>query len=392
MMQSVLHVNDFDPLRNFHSLWQLPKLPLTEMVGGYSPFFESYDQELLICTNSGHVQIKNQLPPNLLYAESEYSYRTGDSFKSTGGILFFQDFLKKVSGTYHFHSMVDIGGNDLALAVLIRDFGHYCTVIDPVCSAIDGQTVDDIYVLGRLVENVDLSADIEQPDLVICRHSLEHFSNPRQVINQWFQQCHPDCLYIVEIPCFENLVEGLRFDAIFHQHYHYFDLKSLKQLLWECGGEYIDHTYNYQGSCGGALLIAFKKASQPQPQPNRIDIEGRIAYIERRIKLYTQQMEVMGTLLQQLPEPVYGYGAGLMIATLGYHLKTDFSNLVCVLDDDPSKDGMTYKNVPVKVKFTGNETPPPNSSYIVTSLENIRPIYRRIQDLTPRRILIPIVC
>jgi hypothetical protein len=53
---------------------------------------------------------------------------------------------------------------------------------------------------------------------------------------------------------------------------------------------------------------------------------------------------------------------------------------------------MTYKNVPVKVKFTGNETPPPNSSYIITSLENIRPIYRRIQDLTPRRVLIPIVC
>jgi hypothetical protein len=391
-MRLINDMHDFDSSRKFYTLWHLPRLPLTEMVGNYLPSFESYDQELLICTDSGHVQVRNQLPPDLLYAESEYAYRTADSFKSTSGILLFQEFLKKVSGTNQFHSIVDIGGNDLALALLVRDCGNYCTVIDPVCSAIDGQTVDDIYVLGQLVENIDLSSDIEPPDLVICRHTLEHFSDPRQVINQCFQQCHPDCLYVVEIPCFESLVEGLRFDAIFHQHYHYFDLKSLKQLIWECGGEYIDHTYNYQGSCGGALLIAFKKASQPQPQPTQIDIENRIAYIERRIKLYTQQMEVMGTLLQQLPEPVYGYGAGLMIATLGYHLKTDFSNLVCVLDDDPPKDGMTYKNVPVKVKFTGNETPPPNSSYIVTSLENIRPIYRRIQDLTPRRVLIPIVC
>jgi len=389
MIESQTH--DVGNTHELYSLWKLPGFPITEQIGLYS-FSEGYDQELVISMQSGHVQLRYQLSPELLYKSSNYSYRTGGSLKAGRDLLFFKDFLSKIATDRWFSSIVDIGGNDLTLSKLIRSSAQHCTVIDPVCSAIDGQTVDDIYVLGRLVENVDLSVDIEQPDLVICRHTLEHFSDPRQVINQCFQQCHPDCLYIVEIPCFESLVEGLRFDAIFHQHYHYFDLKSLKQLIWECGGEYIDHSYNYQGSCGGALLIAFKKASQPQPQPTQIDIENRIAYIERRIKLYTQQMEVMGTLLQQLPEPVYGYGAGLMIATLGYHLKTDFSNLVCVLDDDPSKDGMTYKNVPVKVKFTGNETPPPNSSYIVTSLENIRPIYRRIQDLTPRRVLIPIVC
>jgi hypothetical protein len=387
-----LQIRNVDNTNGFYSLWKLPGFPVTEQIGPYLSSIHGYDQELVICTQSGHVQLKYQLSPDLLYESSNYSYRTSESLKAGRDLLFFKNFVSKITEDSQFFSVVDIGGNDLTLSKLIRSSAQHCAVIDPVCSSIDGQTVDNIYVLGRLVENVDLSSDIEPPDLVICRHTLEHFSDPRQVINQCFQQCHPDCLYVVEIPCFESLVEGLRFDAIFHQHYHYFDLKTLKQLIWECGGEYIDHSYNYQGSCGGALLIAFKKAAQPQPQPIRIDIEDRIAYIERRIKLYTQQMEVMGTLLQQLPEPVYGYGAGLMIATLGYHLRTDFSNLICVLDDDPSKDDMTYKNVPVKVKFTGNETPPPNSSYIITSLENIRPIYRRIQDLTPRRVLIPIVC
>jgi len=80
-----------------------------------------------------------------------------------------------------------------------------------------------------------------------------------------------------------------------------------------------------------------------------------------------------------------------MLATLGYHLHTDFSSIECVLDDDASRDGATYENIPVTVRHTAKVAPAPDSSYLITSLENIRPIYRRILDLAPRRILIPLV-
>lgn len=93
--------------------------------------------------------------------------------------------------------------------------------------------------------------------------------------------------------------------------------------------------------------------------------------------------------LDALPGPVYGYGASLMLATPGYHLQTDFSQLTCVLDDDVARDGATYENIPVTVRHTAKVAPAPNSSYLITSLENIRPICRRILELTPRRILVP---
>jgi hypothetical protein len=102
-------------------------------------------------------------------------------------------------------------------------------------------------------------------------------------------------------------------------------------------------------------------------------------------------MALMKEELDMLPGPVYGYGASLMLATLGYHLQTDFSQLECVLDDDPNRDGTTYENIPIEVRHTAKIAPAPNSSYLITSLENIRPIYRRILDLEPRRILVPTV-
>ena len=100
---------------------------------------------------------------------------------------------------------------------------------------------------------------------------------------------------------------------------------------------------------------------------------------------------MMKELLDALPQPVYGYGASLMLATLGYHLQTDFSQLTCVLDDDPARDGATYEIIPVTVRNTAKVAPEPNSSYMITSLENIRPIFRRILELTPRRIVVPLI-
>jgi hypothetical protein len=375
--------------KDFHSLWKLPGLPLTERFGPYDPNHKlAFDQELLISLPTGHVQLRNQVDPKILYNSSEYSFRTGGSDKSRRDVNFFHAYLQQFTAGRSFKSAVDVGGNDLFVIRGLTGMAQHCAVVDPICASVDGQTIDGIRVFGRFVEEVDFSSDMPPPDLVVCRHTLEHITNPRQVIEQWFRQCEEDCLYVVEIPCFENLVESLRFDAVFHQHVHYFDLSSFKRLIWECGGEYLGHTFNHQGSCGGALLVAFRRAKTKQVKPE-IELASRIAGFERRIALYKTQMAMMKELLDALPGPVYGYGASLMLATLGYHLQTDFSKLECVLDDDGARDGATYENIPVTVRHTAKVAPAPNSSYLITSLENIRPIYRRILELTPRRILVP---
>jgi hypothetical protein len=378
----------------FERIWSLPNLPLTEMIGPYDKEFSGFDQELLISTRSGHVQLRNQISPEILYTEKKYSFRTGSSQKSNRDILFFNKFLETLPWKNTFESIVDIGGNDLTLAKTMVQRSKKVAVIDPVCKSIDGEIIDGIHVIGKFIEDVNLLDLGKKPDLIVFRHTLEHIANPVQFITQCVEQSAEDCLFICEIPCFDCLMESNRFDAIFHQHYHYFRIDTLKQLISSCECEIVDYSYNHQGSCGGALIIAFKKnqgsiKSQEKVTTNQVEIDRFIDQVKARIKLYQIQMEIMGDLLKVIPKPIFGYGAGLMLSTLGYHLKTDFSNLECILDDDLTKDEVSYINVPIKVNFSGKVAVPSNSSFIITSLENIRPIYKRILELKPRRILSP---
>ena len=374
--------------KNSEELWTLNNLPLTEMIGDYDPNCERFDQSLMINCNSAHVYLKNIIPSDRLYNSADYSYRTESSPKTKGTINRFLDFFEKTTLGKKVESIVDIGGNDLTLAKFLKPHAKNCYVIDPVCSTDDGKLIEDIHVIGKKIEEVNLR-DID-PNIISCRHTIEHIENPKEFISQLFDQCPDDCTYVFEIPDFDCLVEGMRFDAVFHQHLHYFSLNTISNLITECGGEVIDYEYNFQGSCGGALFIAFKKTNK-KIHPIFIDIEDRKNYLEKKISHFQTHMNELSDQIEEIPKPIYGYGAGLMLATYAYHLKTDFSFIETILDDDLDKHGKGYINLPVKISHPSKVDIPDNSSYLITSLENIRPIYIRLQEFLPRRILAPFI-
>lgn len=370
-------------------LWDLPKLPLTEKYGTYDPVEQlHWDQQLLICNGCGHVQLGMQISPEFLYTPSEYSFRTSQSGTARKGTELFFDFFKKIQGDRCFQSLLDIGGNDLFLAKMVQVVDR--CVIDPVCTPEKDGFTDGIKVIGNFIEQVDFQREKLFPDLIFCRHVLEHIANPKELITKLFKQCRDNALFVFEIPCLENLMEANRFDAIFHQHYHYFDVVTFQRLIFEAGGEYIAHVYNRQGSCGGALLIAFR-SNTSKKTPVEINIKVRKEKIIKAIVNYQKQMQLLSDQLRGFHQNIYGYGASLMLATLAYHLRTDFSELICVLDDDLQKDCIGYQNVSVKVRYVDKCHIPPNSNFIITSLENTRSIFGRIMKLGPRRVLTPLI-
>ena len=374
---------------NLDEIWRLPRFPLTEMFGPFDPNFPSFDQSLLIDTESGHVQLENQLSPEFLYSAADYSYRSAQSSKGLRDEVTFLEFLEPFFDD-GFGTVVELGGNDLSFARKLLSRSTGVTVIDPVCEQIDGTSVDGINVLGRFVENVDIRKEIGKVNLIVARHTLEHVASPLALLEQLFTQCPDECLFVFEVPSLSSMCESYRFDAVFHQHYHYFDVDSFKYLIAKAGGSYVSHVDNYQGSCGGSLLIAFRSHKDiDQGSSGTIDAIKRKKEILARIEVFERQMELTLAMIENCDGPLYGYGAGLLLATFGYHLKTDFAHFVSILDDDKSKHGSSYRNVDVKISHPELVKVPEQSNYLITSLESVRPIAKRVLDFTPKRIFVP---
>ena len=98
-------------------------------------------------------------------------------------------------------------------------------------------------------------------------------------------------------------------------------------------------------------------------------------------------MSCLQRLLEHENKAIYGYGVGLMF---DFYIKDDLAKFECIIDDDPSKDGLGYKNLPVKVKHLSEFDLPEQSIFLVTSLENQKKITNKIlRDLYPLRILSP---
>ena len=132
---------------------------MTEMFGSFDPKFPTFDQSLLIDTESGHVQLENQLSPEFLYSAADYSYRSAQSSKGLRDEVTFLEFLEPFFDD-GFGTVVELGGNDLSFARKLLSRSTGVTVIDPVCEQIDGTSVDGINVFGRFVENVDIRKEI----------------------------------------------------------------------------------------------------------------------------------------------------------------------------------------------------------------------------------------
>lgn len=371
---------------------ELPELPLTGIYcqEAMKDPVRGIDQRLLICTRCGHAQLAEQVDPAVIYDDS-YGFRTSVSATARHGTSFFLSALEEIAPGKHFNCALDLGCNDTYLLQQLHSRANVRVGIDPVWAEKEEQRDDkSITVIGAAVEDVELDSMLETPpDLVVCRHTLEHIYEPRAVLQKLFDAATEDALFLFEVPSFESVVNRLRFDQVFHQHPQYFTLASFRRLIEKVGGVYISHWENYHD--WGALLVAFAKRSNSQGQGNNKVLSAfDIPVIRERYAIFHRQMSTVNDVLKSFEgTTVYGYGAAQMLPVLAYHIGNDLALLTAVLDDDPAKDGLHYWNLPLVIRHTDRISDLEAASVFITAVDNAKPILSKLLVRRPRHIIYP---
>ena len=373
-------------------LVELPGLPLTDTFTNDTGKFDQgagvFDQWFMYCETCTHGQLGTIVPGDLLYGHA-YGFRTSVSPTARRGCEFFLGLIDKVAGDRRYRSVLDVGCNDLYLLECLAEWADARTGVDPVWAGQEISSDDPtLTVLGRGIEELDAGDLPEAPDLIVCRHTLEHVADPAEVLRKLAALAAPDVLFVFEVPSLDGLLTRLRFDQIFHQHLHYFSKRSLRKLFSDAGFACIGDDGNYHD--WGAIAMAFTREGSGTHESNET-MTWQLSAIGERYDLFRQQMTAAQRSMELLSVgPRYGYGAAQMLPVIGYHMGTDFAYLDAILDDDAAKDGSGYTNLPVRIRKPDGETRLDRSSVLITAFDNVQPIMNRLMSERPRHVVVPL--
>ena len=369
-------------------LIELPRFPITDIYAeqrveakiGY------VDQNFHLCQECGHGQLSTVVDPEVLYGHA-YSFRTSKSlWGSAKANDLFLDFINRITKNKKFETILEIGCNDLYLLNCLKPKAAKLVGVDPVLKGAEGELTDDkISVIGDFIENVELP-NLDDA-LILSSHLMEHMRDPRLMLETLLEKSTDETLFIFQFPGFDTLVQEWRFDQIYNHHLQYFSRHSFAHLLNELGCELVDAEVNrlYWGS----LLVAFRKSEGRKANPNIEKISPE--KVLENYGSFKNRLDVTNRYLKSIEgERLIGYGAGLQLPVLAYHLNNDFSSLECVVDDDKNKEGMFYINLPVPIRSSDGLNNLEETNIIVTAINFTRAILLRLIPLNPKRIILPL--
>ena len=361
----------------------LPNLTLT----GYyihpdEPEIKDYhfDQEVLICDECGHGQLENIVDPKYLYND-KYSHRGSLSPIASGGNYFFLNYLlANISGDKE--SIIDIGCNDLLLMQLIKSkvtADNYYG-LDPIWIGKDHNN-DGINVLGKFSNELTKEDVKGKLDLVVSCHTFEHIPDPYESLVRISDFCSENADFFIEVPSLETLIELNRIDQIFHQHVNYYSVNSMTELFKRFEFGYIDHTFNYD-MWGGTMILHFRKghSASDNVKMEKMDSDkfaSSLSMFKKQVAVFNEQIKSF--------QDVNLYGASQMLPVLLYHLDNTKLNSAKIYDNNPSRIGLKYPHSDLFI-----EEPPASlngKNIVITALDSYRPIFKRLVDLHPKRII-----
>jgi len=372
-------------------LFDLPGFPMTEIYvkDKVKERLGFVDQSFHLCSKCGHGQIANVIDIELQYGNSEQFYfRASESATGRESADFFIDFLNSVVKGRRLQNVIEVGCNDMYVLNALSPRAEKLIGIDPILRGKEKKyTKGNVTAIGDFLENVNLKGAI---DIVLCKDTLEHVSEPKQFVKKIVESADQETTFVFQFPMLETLLSGCRFDQVFHQHLNYFSLQSILYMLEDIGCQLLDYKININH--WGMILIAFRKSKNKSKYASKFSKITRSQVLER-YKIFQDDMRATNDRLNLLKgEKIYGYGAALMLPALSYYLGNDFSSFECIIDDDKSKAGLSYINLPVSIRTTESIDDIQDSIVLVTAISainNVRRILIKLADLNPKQIIVP---
>ena len=296
---------------------------------------------LAYCKNCGHL-FNRCYDDNLV--DYEVDYENSQMFSSRFR-RYAEELADRLILTYQLYNkkIVEIGGGKGDFLRIICDRGNNSGVsFGPSYRPAPG---DYIPTNVRFITDYYSAKYTAEPaNLIVCRHVLEHFSQPREFIETVRQAVgdRKDLIVYFEVPNGEFILREQMFWEFIYQHPSYFTQSSLAKLFTVCGFQVLD----IKESFGGQFLAIEASASADGGVPDEYSLsENRsttAALCRAFDAAFSARVANWRDRLKQLREKkqrVIAWGAGAKGVSFLNIVDPMGSDISLIVDVNPRKSG-----------------------------------------------------
>lgn len=333
------------------------------------------------CSACFHLQLAESVDPAILFGE--YTYFSGTSRTSA---MFFRRFAEKArSQVPNAKTVLDIACNDGSQLCAFADLGLETHGIDPAETVLQVARRAGHRVWCTLFEDARFEPGTAY-DILTAQNVIAHTPRPLEFLRKCRELMHDASrLFVTTSQC--EMIASNQFDAIYHEHISYFNVRSMWELAKRANLSLLDVWTDPMH--GNSYVFMFARSGEHSPRVTQtIAIEGAsglyAAYTYGRWKKCVKKArEVFPPMIEELRERgffVVGCGAAAKGITF---LNVTGVRLGILLDTTPNKWGWAASGMYIAPFETIEQFKAPKVAFVILAWnfeDEIRENVRRYRD------------
>lgn len=339
---------------------------------------------VLVCERCWLVQTEDFTRAEELF-DSEYAYFSGISRGWTEHCRqYVREVVERFGLTRESH-VIEVAANDGSLLQFMKERDIPCTGIEPTASTAAAARDKGVPIVESFFDEAlaqRLVNEARSADLIIANNVLAHVPDINDFVAGAARLLKPDGVATFEFPHLLRLLEEVQFDTIYHEHYSYLSMMTVRTVFDANGLQVFD--VEEIPTHGGSLRVFAQRADvQGQyigesverlvDRERRAGLDSMPGYVDFQQKAERVKDELLEFLLARKRdgEVPLAYGAAAKGNTLLNFAGIRGDLVKAVVDRNPSKQGkyMPGSRIPIVDETELVNAPP---AYVLILPWNIR--------------------
>jgi len=330
---------------------------------------ELYPLQMNYCPNCHNVQLSHSVPKEKMFNDYLYVSSTTEIFRKH-----FSDAADKLTKKFQLTKdsfVVDIGSNDGVFLKPLQEKNVNVCGIEPAKNLSDIANANGISTINGYFEDKYTIEQINQKaDLVTAFNVFAHSDYLKKITKNAFEILKPNGRFVIEVQYLYDTLKDVTFDNIYHEHYNYWSVLSLKNFFENLGFQInnVEHIDTHGGSVRVEVsnkgFIINDSVNEFIKKEKEFGLDKLETYKEfaRKVEKLKEDSVSKIKSLKDAGKSIVGYGSPAKATTVLNYYGIDSDSIDYIIEDNEMKHGKLLPGVriPIKGKNGILDNPPDN--------------------------------